>query len=150
MTDSSWGDRVLLDNSAWARVGLGRLPLLTVQRWEAAIRRDEVVVCPPFALEALYSAIDAEHYRRLQAELGGFRQAPADEETWRLAATAQSELAEDAAVSHRVKPIDLLIAAIASQRGLAVLHYDKDFDLIREHTALRYRSVWIAPRGTVD
>jgi predicted nucleic acid-binding protein len=150
MADSSWGDRVLLDNSAWARVGLGKLPALTVARWEAAVRRDEIVVCPPFALEALYSATSAAHYAQLQAELGGFRQAPADEETWRLAAMTQQRLAENPAVSHRVKPIDLLIAAVAEQQALAVLHYDKDFDLIRRHTPFGFRSIWIAPRGSVD
>lgn len=33
--------------------------------------------------------------------------------------------------------------------GLAVLHYDADFDLIRERTSLRYESTWLAPAGAL-
>ena len=51
-------------------------------------------------------------------ELGGFRQLAANERTWRLAADAQAALAADPAVSHRVKPIDLLLAAVADQHGV--------------------------------
>jgi predicted nucleic acid-binding protein len=53
-------------------------------------------------------------------------------------------------VSHRVKPIDLLLAAIADQNAFAVLHYDHDYDIIREHSPLAFRSVWIAERGSIS
>jgi predicted nucleic acid-binding protein len=53
-------------------------------------------------------------------------------------------------VSHRVKPVDLLIAAVASSEGLGVLHYDGDYDTIAEHTSLRFASVWVAPQGSID
>ena len=43
---------------------------------------------------------------------------------------------------------DLLIAAAAEQSGLAVLHYDADFDLIRRVTGQPCE--WIVPPGTVD
>jgi len=150
MADGGFGGPILLDNSAWARAGMGRLGDSDRARWEDAIRADELVVCPPFTLEALYSARDPEDLRSLATELGGFRQVPADGSTWQLAAAAQAALAADPAVSHRVKPINLLLAAVADQHRLAVLHYDHDFDTIRQHTPLRYRSVWIARRRTVD
>jgi predicted nucleic acid-binding protein len=144
-----YGGPVLLDNSAWARVGLGRLSEADLTRWEAAVRADEVVISPPFALEALYSARDAHDFRRLAEELSGFRRLGADDRTWRLAADAQAALAADPAVSHRVKPIDLLLAAVADQNAVGVLHYDHDYDTIRAHTPLIYRSVWIAERGGI-
>jgi predicted nucleic acid-binding protein len=144
-----FGERVLLDNSAWARVGLRRLRPHDHEQWEAAVRNDEIVVSPPFRLEALYSARDADDFRELAEELSGFRQVGANSQTWRLAAEAQAALASDPAVSHRVKPIDLLLAAIASQNGVGVLHYDHDYDIIREHSPLMFRSVWIAARGSV-
>jgi predicted nucleic acid-binding protein len=149
VTDSGYGGPVLLDNSAWARVGLGRLHGDTRDRWEQAVLADEVLVCPPFALEAMYSARDARDFSGLAAELRGFRQVAADEQTWERAADAQASLAADPAVSHRVKPLDLLIAAVADQHALGVLHYDHDYDTIRAHTPLRFHSAWIAPRGSL-
>jgi len=144
-----YGGPVLLDNSAWARVGLGRLTDQDLSRWEAAVRADEIVITPPFALEALYSARDARHFRRLAEELSGFRRLGADERTWQLAAQAQAALAAEPAVSHRVKPIDLLLAAAAHQHAVGILHHDHDYDTIRAHTPLDYRSIWIAARGSV-
>jgi predicted nucleic acid-binding protein len=144
-----YGGAVLLDDSAWARVGLGRLQPRDQERWEAAVRGDEIVVSPPFALEALYSARDADDYRQLAEELRGFRQLGATDRTWRLAAEAQASLAADPAVSHRVKPIDLLLAAVANQNAVGVLHYDHDYDTVREHSPLAFRSVWIAERGSI-
>ncbi len=62
---------------------------------------------------------------------------------------AQAELASAPGISHRVKPVDLLIAATAAAAGLGVLHYDRDYDTIAEHTSLSFASVWVAPRGSI-
>jgi predicted nucleic acid-binding protein len=49
---------------------------------------------------------------------------------------------------HRAVGIpNLLIAAVAEREGLAVLHYDKDFDLIARET--KQRVDWVVPAGTV-
>jgi predicted nucleic acid-binding protein len=144
-----YGGAVVVDNSAWVRVGLGRLEPQDLERWEAAVRGDEIIVSPPFALEALYSARDADDFRGLAEELGGFRQVRANDRTWELAAEAQAALAADSAVSHRVKPIDLLLAAVADQQAVGVLHYNHDYDTIREHSPLAFRSVWVAERGSI-
>jgi predicted nucleic acid-binding protein len=58
-----------------------------------------------------------------------------------MAAEAQAALAADPAVSHRVRPIDLLLAAVADQNAPGALHYDHDYDTSREHTPLAFRSV---------
>jgi predicted nucleic acid-binding protein len=149
MADTGYGGQVLLDNSAWARVGLSRLPAADRDRFEHGVRADELVVCPPFALEALYSARGPQDYRQLAAELSGFREVPANQRTWQIAAEAQAALAADVAVSHRVKPIDLLLAAVADQHALGILHYDHDYDTIDDHTPLTFRSIWVAPRGSL-
>ena len=47
-----------------------------------------------------------------------------------------------------VKVPDLLIAAVAGLRGLPVIHYDRDFDLIAEATGQDTR--WVVPRGSID
>lgn len=43
---------------------------------------------------------------------------------------------------------DLLIAAVAQDAGLTVLHYDRDYDLIAEVTGQDTK--WVVPPGTVD
>ena len=63
---------------------------------------------------------------------------------------AQAELAKTPGISHRVKPVDLLIAAIAAITKIGVLHYDHDYDTIAKHTPLAFASTWVAPRGSMD
>ncbi|WP_313885621.1 PIN domain-containing protein [Fodinicola feengrottensis] len=43
---------------------------------------------------------------------------------------------------------DLLIAAAAERRGLTILHYDHDFDLIADVTGQPHE--WVVPRGSMD
>lgn len=50
---------------------------------------------------------------------------------------------------HRgAKPVDLVTAAAAELFGLAVLHYDSDYDRIGAVT--NQPTEWIAPSGTLD
>lgn len=54
-----------------------------------------------------------------------------------------------AAKSQRGRKIpDLLIAAVAEENNLTVLHYDADFDIIAEVTGQSCR--WVVPAGTID
>lgn len=144
----SYGGRVTLDKSAYARFADGRLPAADAERFEQALLDGQLSVADPFALEILYSAQSAHDYRQISAELEGFDRLGADGETFTLARRAQAELAADPRVSHRVKPIDLLLAGIAHQHGVGILHYDHDYDVIRSHTTLRFSGVWIARRGS--
>lgn len=86
----------------------------------------------------------------MAAELDALPTAPLTSAAAGAAVRAQAELAAKPGASHRVKPVDLLIAAIAAAERLAVLHYDADYDVIAEHTSLRFDSVWAAPRGSID
>ena len=43
---------------------------------------------------------------------------------------------------------DLLIASAAEDRGLIVLHYDADFDVISQVTGQPVE--WVVPRGSID
>jgi predicted nucleic acid-binding protein len=157
LTPSLAGD-ALLDWSAYTRVLLAtsrleggkRLNPSQMKAFEKAVLADRLHVCTPFRLEARFSARTAKDFAVLSEDLDGFRQAPADADTWLFAERAQRDLAEDPAVNHRVKLADLLVAAIASQHRLGVLHYDADYDLISRHSELDFESVWIAPRGSVD
>jgi len=41
------------------------------------------------------------------------------------------------------------VAAAAGRHGIGVLHYDGDFDMIRECGGLDFTSLWLAERGTL-
>jgi predicted nucleic acid-binding protein len=59
----------------------------------------------------------------------------------------QSLLASGA--QHRaLSLVDALVAAIAESRGLTVLHYDADFELIAGAIDLEHE--WVVPLGSAD
>jgi predicted nucleic acid-binding protein len=147
---TSYRQALLLDNSAWARAMDERLTGAPRKRFDVALAAGELWTCPPTLLEMLYSARDASQYTAITGELSALMNAPLTAEAAAQAITAQAELAATPGVSHRVKPVDLLIAAVAASAELGVLHYDRDYDAIAQHTSLSFPSVWVAPRGSID
>jgi predicted nucleic acid-binding protein len=139
--------RLLLDNSAWVRLADAALPRTRAEELADALEAGRILACLPFLLEAGYSARDAADHDRLIAELRSLPQAPIDESVEQRAVDAQRQLARLG--HHRLPPVDLLIAAIADRHRLGVLHYDHDYDLIRQKTDLDFPSVWLVARGTL-
>jgi predicted nucleic acid-binding protein len=107
----------------------------------------EIATCGIVDLELLYSARDRATYRALVEALRGMPRAPVDEGVVGRALEVQAMLAERS--EHRAVPLpDLLVAACAETAGLAVLHYDADFERIAELTGQPVQ--WIVPRGSVS
>lgn len=107
----------------------------------------EIATCGIVDLELLYSARDRATYRSLVEALRGMPRVPLDEASVDRALSVQAMLAERS--QHRAVPLpDLLVAACAEQAGLAVLHYDADFERIAELTG--QPTQWIVPRGSVS
>lgn len=71
----------------------------------------------------------------------------ADVEVELSAQRAQRDLAQ--AGYHRLSPVDLIVVACAAQAQGGVFHYDRDYDLILEHTSLHFESIWLAEPGTL-
>lgn len=138
---------LLLDNSAWARLPDRALSQSRADEIAAALEERRLAVCLPFLLEAGYSARNASEHGTLMEELLSLPLLHIGEATERRALDAQRHLAR--AGHHRLPPVDLILAAVADGNGLGVLHYDADYDVIREKTDLRFDSVWLAPRGTL-
>lgn len=146
---TGYGRPLLFDNSVWARLLDGRLEGPPRETVEAALVANELWTCPPTLLEMRYSARDSEGFAITAKRLDALPHAALTAEAAATALTAQAELADTPGISHRVKPVDLLIASIAATEDLGVLHYDRDFDTIAEHTSLSFTSVWVAPRGAI-
>jgi len=145
-----YGGAVVLDNSAWARTLDGRVAGKRRKHFDQALASGELWTCPPSLLEMRFSGRDMAGFQLTARRLAALPHALLTSAAADAAVQAQEELAVAPGVSHRVKPVDLLIAAVAASGGLGVLHYDGDYDTIAEHTSLRFASVWVAPRGTID
>ncbi|MGI8846524.1 MAG: PIN domain-containing protein [Thermoleophilaceae bacterium] len=138
---------LLIDNSAWARLGHTALGAQRSE-WAAEAAADgRIVVCLPFLLEAGYSARNAADHDRLLGSLLELPRVAIDDAIEGRALDAQRQLAR--AGHHRVAPPDVIIAAAADCNGLGVLHYDGDYDVIAERTDLVFDSVWVAERGSL-
>jgi predicted nucleic acid-binding protein len=147
---SGYGQALLIDHSVWARATDGRLTGRPRETFDAALADGELWTCPPALLEMRYSARDGDQFADIAHELDALEHAPLTIEAAASAVAAQAELAATPGISHRVKPVDLLIAAISADAHVGVLHYDHDYDTIAQNTSLSFASVWVAPRGSMD
>ena len=131
----------LADTSAWHRSEA------VFDRWADLVAQGELAICAPVALELGYSAQGRRDYGALQVLLSSLPELPLDTEASKAASDTQSALS--ARAQHRgPRPMDLLIAAIASLNGAVVLHYDRHFEAIARVTGQPME--WLARRGSLD
>ena len=97
-------------------------------------------------LEVGFSARNLGEWTRLTTALAAFPLIETDAAHLRRARQVQRLLASRGLRGRKVP--DLLIAAAAEENGLAVLHYDADFDLITRVTGQPCE--WVVPAGTID
>jgi predicted nucleic acid-binding protein len=138
---------LVLDNSAWARLGSPSLEQRRRDELATWALERRLMTCLPSLLEAGYSARSSSDHANLMDRLLALPRLHIDDEVEARAINAQRQLAR--AGHHRLAPPDLIIAATADVHGVGVLHYDGDFDIVREKTDLRFESVWLAPRGSL-
>jgi len=121
----------LIDKSAFVRLHLSP----DAATWASAIERGTVRISTVTRLEIGYSAQSADELRS-EMSLPPLRSMPVEYLTPTIedrAVEVQLALAERG--QHRAPSIpDLLIAATAERASLAVLHMDKDFELIADYT----------------
>jgi len=139
--------RLLLDNSAWVRLGDRSLPAERAGEVADALEAGRVAACLPFLLEAGYSARSARDHDQLLSELLSLPWVQIDQAVEQRSLDAQRQLARVG--HHRLPPVDLLVAALADRHRLAVLHYDRDYDVLADKTDLDFESVWLAEPGAL-
>ena len=138
---------LLLDNSAWARLGSERLASKRLQEIAAWMSEGKLVTCLPFLLEAGYSARSGGERTEMMSNLARLPRVKIDKEIEESALQAQQQLA--AVGHHRLPPADIVIAACADAAGSGVLHYDGDYDVIAQRTDLAFHSEWLARPGSL-
>jgi len=97
--------------------------------------------------EALSSARNPVDYEQLWADRRvAYEYLPTEDEHWQAAREAQRALARGG--RHRAVGIpDLLTAVLAAEHGLAVVHYDADFETAA--TVVAFEQAWVARRGSL-
>lgn len=106
-----------------------------------------VAVCPPVAFELGYSARNHHDYLAVMDRLSAFPPVMVTDADHRRSIEVQVALSERG--QHRaLSLVDALVAAVAEAHGLAVLHYDSDFELVAAVTGQPHE--WIVKRGSAD
>lgn len=135
--------RWIVDTSAWARRAK---PAVRDQIKSILEESDDsrLVMAPTVMLELLRGpqgdAVAAERSRLLDhMEL-----LAADTETFALAADAMERMAAWAPEGHRIAIADLITAALAHQHRCGVIHCDRDFLELAEHSGLAFEQRMLA------
>ena len=136
----------LADSSAWwwsARAGG------TVRReFDAAVVEGLIATCDVVRLELLHGAPSIADFRVTRADLAHLPNCPISAQLWSRALDVYEALAAEGRKRQRsIKHPNLLVAAAAEAAGMAVLHYDEDFDRIAVITGQPTR--WLASRGSL-
>ena len=97
-------------------------------------------------LEVGYSARNAREWDRLASALDGFQLIETTAAHVHRALQVQRLLAAKSLRGRKIP--DLLVAAAAEELGVAVLHFDGDFDRIAGVTGQRCE--WVVRAGTID
>jgi len=134
--------RYLVDTSVLARARQD----VVGDRLVALARAGGLWTCRLIDLEVVYGS-RARDVAEVIEERRALPEAPITSDVMNRALQVAGAMA--ASGSHRgAKPADLLIAAAAEAAGLAVLHYDDDYDRIATVTGQPME--WVAPAGSLD
>ncbi len=141
---AGWGRLPLLvDTSAWARA---HHPEVRAPWTEALVGR-RLRLSPAIRLEILFGARDGEAFDLLAERLAAISPAPLTPSVVEAATAAMREMAHLSAGAQRLPIVDYLVAAAAQELGAAVIHYDRDYDVLAE--VMEFESVWLAPAGSL-
>jgi len=118
---------LLADKSAWERAGDRRVR----EAWTQALVAGRIVTCLPIRYALLFSTWDADGFVALEGHLAALRDIAVTASVQRAAMAAHRELAALGPLHHRVPLPDLLVAAVAQEHGLVVVHEDRRFELLQ-------------------
>jgi predicted nucleic acid-binding protein len=121
------GATLLADTSAWTNAR--HLTGDEEADWDEAIRRRQIAICDAVLYELSQGARTFEELERLGRLTSALRRLPITQTEWHAALWAIQKLAEQGGGQHRgIRSTDALVVVTAERYGLAVLHYDNDFD----------------------
>lgn len=114
--------------------------------FNAAVASGLVLVCDLVVIELTRLAPSASRAREVAERLEAFEAIPLPAGLWTDARELQLALAANGD-HRRVPPADLLLASAARSAGVALVHYDRDYERIAAVSDLQH--AWLVPDGTL-
>lgn len=124
---------IVIDTSAWVEFLRGTDS--AVCRRVDVILAEPTAVCDAIRMEVLAGARGRRHLTDLRGLLARTVTLPTVPEHWEDAARLYRQCRGGGETPRKL--IDCLIAAVAIEAGLPVLHADVDFEVLQRHTALQ-------------
>jgi hypothetical protein len=125
---------ILGDTSVWVD-HLRDRRTRAARRLDGLLGTDDLVVTDAVVLEVLAGARDDQHRRGLERLLGSHQRVPTEARDFAAGAAIYRACRRGGATPRSL--LDCLIAAVAIRVGAALLHSDRDFDVIARHVDLR-------------
>jgi predicted nucleic acid-binding protein len=135
----------LFDTGVWTWVRDRRFPPLA-EWFNSAVEAGLVLVCDLVVLELTRLSPNERRAREVAGRLAAFEAVPMSADLWARARETQLALASSGD-HRRVPPADLLLAAAAEEAGVALVHYDRDYERISAVSGLQHR--WLVPDGAL-
>ncbi len=135
----------LLDTGVWTWARDRRFPKLA-SWFNAQVQAGRVLICDLIALELIRLTPNQSRAREVAARLDAFESIPMGAQLWRRARELQTLLSANGD-HRRVPPVDLLIGAAAEGSGVALVHYDHDYERLARVSDLQQR--WLVPDGAL-
>lgn len=135
----------LFDTGVWTWVRDRRFPHLA-EWFNEQVAAGRVLICDLVVLELTRLAPNEARAREVAERLDVFESVPMPAALWRRAREVQLLLAAEAD-HRRVPPADLLFAVAAEQAGVALVHYDRDYERIAAVSSLRH--AWFVADGSL-
>lgn len=135
------GNVFIADTPAWMRASDSRI----AAEWQAAVAADQIWTPPAVVFELLHTAQNGHEFDVLADRLAALREISLTRSIVAAARSALHRMAHDSPGLHRIPMADVLVAAAAESRGIAVLHFDGHFDRLARF--LHFESRWIVSRG---
>ncbi len=131
-------NRYLIDTSAWIFALRRRAIPVVRARVQELLEQDAVDTSGAVELELLTGALTTQEYAMVQRQLVGVRRLDTEEGDWAAAGLMGFTLRRRGIT---IAAMDLLVAAVAIRNNAILLHADRDFDLLAQHTPLKVESM---------
>ena len=126
---------ILVDSSVWI-AHLRGLRTPAVERLEMAAEREPILIGDLVLLEILQGARDEAHAGRIERGLQQFRMVPLLDVALASRAARNYRRLRELGVTVR-KTADIIIGTYCIERGLALLHDDRDFEPMEKYLGLK-------------
>jgi predicted nucleic acid-binding protein len=126
---------VLVDTTVWVDLFSGLTTPQVIVLESLILKREDICVCGVILTEVLQGIRDYKEHAKTQAIFSNLLYLPMTRETFLLAAHIYRSLRARGITIRN--SIDCMIAAVCIENKVALLHHDRDFDVISKHFDLK-------------